>query len=223
MNPALPELELISFHLCPYVQRAIITLMEKKVPFSMVEIDLYNPPEWFDRISPMGKVPVLMVDGKTALFESAVINDYLDEITEPKLNPRDPLQKAKERAWIEFGSELMAVFYGVYTTKDREAFESSVKEFFESLSKLEPEVQGPFFRGYDFSLVDTSYAPLFLRLSFIPMLWEHPAWKTLPKVRSWAESLLKHPSVLESCPFDLKEGIIAYVKESGPFLMKESS
>jgi glutathione S-transferase len=223
MNPALPELELISFHLCPYVQRAIITLKEKKVPFSMVEIDLYNPPEWFDRISPLGKVPVLMVDGKTALFESAVINDYLDEITEPKLSPQNPLEKAKERAWIEFGSELMAVFYGVYTTKDRTAFDASMTEFFETLSKLEPEVKGPFFRGYDFSLVDTSYAPLFLRLSFIPMLWEHASWKTMPKVRAWADSLLKHPSVIASCPSDLKEGIIQYVKESGPFLMKESS
>ena len=223
MNPALPELKLISFHLCPYVQRAIITLKEKKVPFTMVEIDLYNPPEWFDKVSPLGKVPVLMVDGKTPVFESAVINDYQDEITEPKLNPRDPLKKAKERAWIEFGSELMAVFYSVYTTQDRAAFEASLAEFFDTLSKLEPEVQGPFFRGYDFSLVDTSYAPLFLRLSFIPMLWDHTAWKAMPKVRSWAETLLKHTSVIESCPSDLKEGIIEYVKESGPYLMKEFS
>ncbi|NDG86059.1 MAG: glutathione S-transferase family protein [Proteobacteria bacterium] len=218
----LPKLELVSFRLCPYVQRAVITLKQKKVPFSVKEIDLYNPPEWFEKISPAGRVPVLIVDEKTPLFESAVINDYLDEITEPKLNPKDPLLKAKERAWIEFGSELMSVFYGVYTTDDRAAFDASVKEFFETLSKLEPEAKGPFFRGGEFSLVDTSYAPLFLRLSFIPMLWNHEAWKSMPKVRAWAETLIRHPAVLESCPSDLKEGIVVYVKKSGPFLMKES-
>jgi glutathione S-transferase len=223
MNLSLPKLELISFHLCPYVQRAIITLKEKKVEFGVIEIDLYNPPEWFEKISPMGKVPVLLLDGETPLFESAVINEYLDEVTEPRLYPRDPLQKAKERAWIEFGSELMSVFYGVYTTKDRAEFDASVKEFFDLLSKLEPVTNGPFFRGSAFSLVDSSYAPLFLRLSFIPMLWNDPAWKSMPRVRAWAENLLQHPSVIESCPADLEEGIIAYVKESGPFLMKEST
>ncbi len=215
---ALPKFELVSFHLCPYVQRAVITLKHKNVPFTIKEIDLQNPPEWFNAISPMGKVPVLVVDEKTAIFESAVINEYLDDITEPRLNPPTPLQKATERAWIEYGSELMAYFYAVYTAQEKPAFETAVNELFEGLEKLESQVKGPYFRGAEFSLVDTSYAPLFLRLSFIPMLWNHIDWKLMPKTRSWAETLFAHPAVKASSPADLEQGMVEWVKSSSPFL-----
>ena len=70
--------ELISFKLCPFVQRSVIVLLEKEAPFDITYIDLSNPPDWFKAISPMGKVPVLKVDD-TVLFESAVIMEYLDE------------------------------------------------------------------------------------------------------------------------------------------------
>ena len=99
------DIELISFDLCPFVQRSVITLLEKNIPFKRTNIDLANKPDWFLQISPLGKVPVLRINGNI-LFESAVINEYLDEITPPSMHPQDSLQKAVNRAWIEFGSEL---------------------------------------------------------------------------------------------------------------------
>ncbi len=71
-------LKLISHKLCPYVQRAVIALTEKGVPFERIDIDLANKPEWFLKISPLGKTPVLVV-GDHAIFESAVILEYLEE------------------------------------------------------------------------------------------------------------------------------------------------
>ncbi|MES2034183.1 MAG: glutathione S-transferase N-terminal domain-containing protein, partial [Pseudomonadota bacterium] len=56
------KLTLISFPLCPFVQRAIIALEEKKVPYDVVYIDLTNKPDWFLKLSPLGKVPVLKVE-----------------------------------------------------------------------------------------------------------------------------------------------------------------
>ena len=50
------KLILVSHHLCPYVQRAAISLAEKGVPFERVDIDLANKPGWFKAISPLGKV-----------------------------------------------------------------------------------------------------------------------------------------------------------------------
>src|SRR6266478_9574691 len=88
-----PKLTLISHKLCPYVQRAVIALTEKGVPFERIDIDLANKPDWFLAISPLGKTPVLQV-GDTAIFESAVILEYLEE-TEPKpLHPADALARA---------------------------------------------------------------------------------------------------------------------------------
>jgi glutathione S-transferase len=55
----MPTYELVSHHLCPYVQRAAIVLTEKGVSFKRTLIDLDNKPDWFKAISPLGKVPLL--------------------------------------------------------------------------------------------------------------------------------------------------------------------
>src|SRR5436190_19796282 len=91
------KLKLISHKLCPYVQRAVISLTEKGVPFERVDVDLSNKPDWFKAVSPLGKTPVLLVPQKAgpgldrgwepalrtrtraAIFESAVILEYLEE------------------------------------------------------------------------------------------------------------------------------------------------
>ena len=48
--------KLISFKLCPYVQRAAIVLLEKGVPFHRININLAAKPDWFLNMSPNGKV-----------------------------------------------------------------------------------------------------------------------------------------------------------------------
>ena len=111
-------LELISHRLCPYVQRAVIALAEKGVPFERVDIDLANKPDWFLALSPLGKTPVLLV-GDVPIFESAVILEYLEE-TQPKpLHPADPLRRAEHRAWIEFGSAVLSDIAGLYAAPDQ--------------------------------------------------------------------------------------------------------
>jgi len=75
--------------------------------YDVTYIDLKNKPDWFLKISPFGKVPVLKVDD-TVLFESAVINEYLDEILpEPPFMPGDPGQRARARIWIATTPDAM--------------------------------------------------------------------------------------------------------------------
>src|SRR5262249_49317712 len=105
------HLKLISHKLCPYVQRAVIALSEKGVPFERIDVDLANKPDWFLKISPLGKVPALVVasvDEETALFESNVICEFIEETQGGvNLHPRDPLERARHRAWMEFGSAIL--------------------------------------------------------------------------------------------------------------------
>src|ERR1044072_1834972 len=95
-------LTLVSHHLCPYVQRAAISLTEKAVPFERIYVDLADKPAWFLDLSPLGKTPVLKVDDR-AIFESAVILEYLEETGPYPLHPADPLRRARDRARIGFG------------------------------------------------------------------------------------------------------------------------
>src|SRR5215469_1520462 len=92
---------LVSHKLCPYVQRAVISLSEKQVRFERIDVDLSNKPDWFKALSPLGKTPVLKV-GSSAIFESAVILEYLEETQSGPLHPKDPLKRAEHRAAIEF-------------------------------------------------------------------------------------------------------------------------
>ena len=121
------RLKLISHKLCPYVQRAVIALTEKAVPFERIDIDLADKPEWFVAISPLGKTPVLQV-GAVPIFESAVILEYLEETEPHPLHPADPLSRAEHRAWIEFGSAVLNDIAGFYSVADETAFKAKVAQ-----------------------------------------------------------------------------------------------
>ena len=146
------QLKLISHKLCPYVQRAVIALTEKGVPFERVDIDLDNKPDWFLKISPLGKTPVLVV-GDKAIFESAVILEYLEETQPGPLHPADPLARAEHRAWIEFNSAVLGDIWGLEVATDQATFAAKAKQLEGRLALLEKRVVGtPWFDGEKFSL-----------------------------------------------------------------------
>lgn len=210
------SLELISFKLCPFVQRSVITLLEKGHDFQISYINLDDPPQWFKNISPLGKVPVLKV-GEEVLFESAVINEYIDEITPPSLHPQNALMKAKNRAWIEFGSELLMTQFRLIMSQDQTTFETTLKELQEKLQRLENTLSGgSFFNGEQFSLVDTAYAPLFMRLELLKQ-WANVDF-AFPKIQRWSAALLAKESVQKSVVDDFAELFEKRLKAANSYL-----
>ena len=189
------SLHLISFKTCPFVQRAVITLKHKNIDFDITYIDLADPPDWFLELSPLGKVPVLKVDDQV-LFESAVINEYLDEITGGDLQPRDPLARAKNRAWIEFASNMIGNLYMMKMSKDEENYNKYRDALIGQFRRVEKRLgDGPWFNGEDFSLADTAFAPLFRQNSVANNLLSVIDPATMPRVNAWAQRLLALPEV----------------------------
>jgi glutathione S-transferase len=193
------RLELVSHVLCPYVQRASIALAEKQLPFIRTDIDLADKPEWFRRISPLGKVPLLRVDDDAVLFESAVIVEYLDETTAPALHPADPLQRARHRGWIEFGSAVLADIWGFYTARDAAGFEVQRAKLRGRFETLEAALgDGPWFAGERFSLVDAVFAPVFRYWELFDTLGNFGSFDGLPRVTAWRQALRERPSVIDA-------------------------
>lgn len=222
MSNATPDIELISFDLCPFVQRSVITLLEKGIPFRRVNIDLADKPDWFLRLSPLGKVPVLKIHGQV-LFESAVINEYLDEITPPSMHPADPLQKALNRAWIEYSAELSNLSFNMATTDDAETLARSLESLRERFRHLEKNLgEGPFFNGASFSLIDAAYAPVFIRIA---RLLELAAAAVIPpecrKTLSWRDAILARESVRGSIIEDFARLAIERFQRRGSVLLKD--
>ena len=191
-------LELISFKLCPFVQRAVIVLKKKAVDFDITYIDLNNPPEWFKDVSPLGQVPVLKV-GDDVLFESSVIQEYVDETTPPSLQPTDPLVKAKNRAWISFGGDILMTLHSMVTSKNEAVFNEKRTFILQKLKQLEAvHSGGSFFNGSDFNMIDAAYAPMFMRMNFIKSLTNIDLLADTPKLAKWSENLLSLECVKQS-------------------------
>ena len=188
-------LKLVSHKLCPYVQRAVIALTEKCVPFDRTDIDLANKPDWFLKISPLGKTPVLLV-GDTAIFESAVILEYLEETQAKPLHPADPLARAEHRGWIEFGSAVLNDIAGLYSATDETAFKTKVSQLETRFARLETRAEvGPWFAGEHFSLVDAVLAPVFRYFNVFDEIAEFGILRGKPKLARWRNSLAARPSV----------------------------
>ena len=192
----MPEkLKLISHKLCPYVQRAVIALTEKGVAFERIDIDLDNKPDWFLAISPLGKTPVLQV-GDKAIFESAVILEYLEETQPNPLHPADPLARAEHRAWIEFNSAVLGDIWGLETAKDEATFRTKVAAVEQKFARLESRlVATPWFDGAAFSLVDAVFAPAFRYFDLIDEIGDFGIFRDKPKLSRWRASLAERPAV----------------------------
>lgn len=217
------NLKLISFELCPFVQRSVIALLEKGMAYEITYLsmqELRDPPQWFRDISPFGKVPVLRVDDVT-VFESAVIMEYIDEINPPTLHPADPLQRALNRAWMKFGEELLFSQYRYATAADEAAFAQGRQELTDSLNRLEAVLgDGAFFNGSEFSLIDASYAPFFMRLDILEQHHTSGFYENRPRLSRWAEACRERETVANSVVPDLAHKYIEFIKRSSEHALK---
>ena len=218
-------LTLISHHLCPYVQRAAIALQEKGVPFERLYIDLANKPDWFLKISPLGKVPLLRIPedkGEAILFESTVICEYLEETqTGPKLHPSDPLVRARHRGWMEFGSAILSDLWVYETTQDAETLEAKRKVLKQKFATVEAELEdGPYFAGNQFSLVDAVFAPIFRYFDVFDTISDSAIFDGLPRVSAWRKALAERPSVKAAITEDYPQRLMAFLEKHEAALLK---
>jgi len=212
----MPEFHLISHDLCPYVQRAVIVLTEKNIAHRRSYIDLGDKPEWFLRLSPLGRVPLLQT-GNQVLFESQVIAEYLDEITPGSLHPSDPLEKARHRAWIEFGSEVLKSIGAFYNAPDQAEFATAQAALMGRLSRIEGELSGPYFHGDQFHMVDGVWGTIFRYFDTMEPILEQDLLRGLPNLAAWRRVLAQRESIINAVPEGYPARLMEFLaRRSGP-------
>ena len=187
----------------------MIVLRAKDVEFEVTYINLRDKPDWFLKISPHGKVPVLSVDDQP-LFESNAIAEFLEEQVAPPLHPPDPVKRARNRAWTDYVPDFSSALSGIYYGKGEDGRAGRVETARKALAKLERAIEeerdndGPYFNGPELSLVDAAYAPFFQRFFFVEEKLGSGLLDEFPKVKAWAETLHRDVrvsgSVAESFP-----------------------
>ena len=212
----MPKLTLISHDLCPYVQRAVIALTEKGVPFDRVYIDLAAKPDWFLAVSPLGKVPLLQV-GDEVIFESAVILEYLEE-TQPSRSippirsrarapgdgsssapPSCPTSGALDRADARRGGGqdrgLDAKFARLNATRRRSLVRGR---------KIRPGRRGV-----------RAGVPLF---RLVRAILDHGVFAGKPKVAAWRAALAARPSIRDAVVADYPQRLERFVANHNGYL-----
>ncbi len=139
--------------------------------------------------NPYGKVPVL-VNGDGVIYESAVINEYLDEkFPEPRLMPADLLQRAKVRIWIDFLNTR--VHPAASDITHNRAPEKAREQMKQHLQALDDEMAGKDYLVGNYSLADVTFIPFYTRRERYGSVIDD----RYPNLKRWGEALIARPAV----------------------------
>jgi glutathione S-transferase len=210
----------------------VIVLRTKKVDFEITYINLREKPDWFLKISPHGKVPVLSV-GDDVLFESNAIAEFLDETVSPQLHPTDAIKRARNRAWTDFVPDFSKGLSAAYRRDTVEEMEEGRADAEKVLAKLEDAIKnergndGPYFNGDTLCLVDAAYAPFLQRFMIAEAKLNTGLLDGFPLVRAWTEALLATDlvtgSVAETFVPEFKASMTRYGYHIGTLFAEEAA
>ena len=132
----------------------------------------------------------MLVDGGAVIYESAIINEYLEEkYPDVPLMPRDVSQRARARLWIDFcNSRVHGATHEIVHGSEPDKAKVELKRHFASLDR---EMAGKDFLAYGYSLADITFIPVFLR----QQRYGVPIDDSLPHLKRWMERLLARPGV----------------------------
>lgn len=132
----------------------------------------------------------MLVDGDTVVYESAIINEYLDErFPDVPLMPKDLGLRAQVRIWIDFcNTRLQAAAGKIRHDVD---VEESKKKLADYLRTLDQQMAARDYMVGDYSLADITYIPFFVREE----KYKVSIGDEFPNLKAWRERLLNRPKV----------------------------
>jgi glutathione S-transferase len=100
-------MKLIGSRTSPYVRKVRIVLLEKHIPCEFIEENVWSPEATVSKFNPLKKIPALILDDGTVLFDSPVITEYLDAISPlNRLIPDAARERALVKRWEAIGDGM---------------------------------------------------------------------------------------------------------------------
>ncbi len=171
-----------------------------------------GPPAWFKKISPTLQVPLLKADD-TPIFESMVINEFINEISPKNLHPDDAIKAANNRSWIVFSSAMLGNMFDI-VTGDEQKFIAAKTQLLQSFDKVLAEKSaGKFFNGNEFNMIDAAFAPIFMRIAWINEYTDNAlSLAQLPEIKAWSDAILAVPVVKNSADDGLDDAYLSNIE-----------
>ena len=212
-------MKVVSFKICPFVQRVTALLEAKGAPYDIEHIDLSDKPDWFLEASPNGQVPILFTDDGRVLFESDAIVEYLDEVTGSTLYPTDPVEKAQARAWAYLGHKNYLVQCSAQRSPDAGTLDERAAKFATAFAKIERHWgDSPFAGGDSIGMVGIAWLPLLHRAAIIEAYSGYDFLEDFPRVKGWQEAILATGLAEKSVSDDFEERFTAFYLAESTYL-----
>jgi glutathione S-transferase len=216
-------MKIVSFKICPFVQRVTALLEAKNIAYAVEFISLSDKPQWFLDISPNGQVPVLITDHGKALFESDAIVEYIEE-SFPALQPELSLEdKATNRAWSYLASKNYLVQCSAQRSPDEATLKERSQKLGQAFDKIEKQLgDTPFFGGKTIGMVDISWLTLLHRAEIIERRSGFDFIGDRPKLKNWQTQLMRTGLAEKSVASDFEEAFSAFYLSDQTFLGRGS-
>jgi len=209
-------MKIVSFKICPFVQRVTALLEAKGVPYYIEYIDLGNKPQWFLDISPNKQVPILITDDNHILFESDAIVEYLDEVAGTPISSENPVKKAQDRAWSYLASKNYLVQCSAQRSPDAQTLKERGTKLSTAFGKIEARLGESQYAPDDrIGMIDIAWLPLLHRASIVERQSGYDFLRDFPKVKRWQQNLLATGIPSKSVSEDFEDRFNAfYLAES---------
>jgi glutathione S-transferase len=199
-------MKLVGSKTSPYVRKIRVILAERQMPFEFVEESAWTADTTVPRYNPLNKVPALVLDSGEALYDSAVIAEYLDGISGGQLLPVTPLERARVHRDEALGDGIGDAGILAFLERKRDASRQDAAWIARQLDKVNAAIgqlagslgHQAFLGGAHPNLADIACACALFWLEFrMPEL----RWRdSHANLRAWAERMEIRPSFAATRP-----------------------
>jgi len=202
-------MKLIGSHTSPFVRKVRIVLAEKKMDYELVIDSPWQDETGVPDFNPLGKIPVLVLDDETPLFDSRVIVEHIDNVTpNNKLFPAPNRERTEVKRWEALADGLLDAAVSALLESKRPKKEQSASWIARQHDKVERALgfmarqlaEKPFCMGTHFSLADIAVGAAlgYLCFRFPDIHWQ----ESHPNLARLYDKLMARPSFAESVPHD---------------------
>jgi len=202
-------MKLIGSYTSPFVRKVRVVLAEKKIEAEFEIESPWTPDSRVPEANPLGKIPVLILDDGTPLFDSRVIVEYLDNVTpNNKLMPAPNRERMEVKRWEALADGLLEAAVSAYLEAKRPAGEKSPswitrqqEKIHRTLDYMAKELgESPWCMGTHFSLADIAMG---VALGYLDFRFPEIDWRARhPGLSRVFDKLLQRPSFADTAPHD---------------------
>lgn len=202
-------MKLIGSHTSPFARKVRIVLAEKKIEYEFVVESPWTEDSKVPGYNPLGKIPVLLLDDDTPLFDSRVIVEYIDNVTpNNKLFPAPNRERTEVKRWEALADGLLDAAVAALLERRRPKHEQSADWIARQLGKVTRSLEfmagelgeQAFCMGTHISMADIAVGTA---LGYLNFRFPEIEWRAQrPNLAKLYDKLMQRPSFADTVPHD---------------------